>query len=165
MAHPVYVSLLVHANIQHTAYVYVYRIFERMNIHPLMFALQIGAVQKWRHRKNEIFWPPPPPTLVTISGLPPPSPFTGANGDKLLPINGSLWEWSYIVFLYIFLYRVQSQRIESELKWSTWYLEKEGIGFVIYIQRSIRNQPCYQITLWALINPVQFNAGPFNAGF
>ena len=30
----------------------------------------------------------PPSSHVTIFGLPPPSPVTGANGHKLLPING-----------------------------------------------------------------------------
>ena len=49
-----------------------------------------GAVQKWRHRKNEIFWPPSLPchhlSLFLVYPLPPMSP--GKTVTHHLPVNG-----------------------------------------------------------------------------
>ena len=58
---------------------------DRQSLRSLRGCSKMTSPQKW-----DFLTPLPPLSpFVTIFGLPPPSHVTGANGDKLLPVNGS----------------------------------------------------------------------------
>ena len=65
----------------HPWYTYGCKMEEGKIVSSLYLITVIGTVQ--------IYDPlPPMSSFVTIFGLPPPSHFTGVNGDKLLTVNG-----------------------------------------------------------------------------